>query len=102
MSGQNALVRNAADPEQVKEAEGKAKRGREREISDVAYLLQFPQFRRFVWRYLEPLDRISAQQSGSWTYFAEGERNQALKIKADIIEANPQALVDMMIENKEK
>ena len=92
-------VKNAADEGQVKESEGKAKRSREGELEDVRVLLNQPAGRRFFWRYLSILDRISAHQSGSWTYFNEGERNIVLKMKADIVAASPKMYVQMMEEN---
>ncbi len=98
----NSQVKNAADPTQVKKAGDKDKRGRERELNDVRLVLSSPQGRRFLFRYLETCDRISAEHSGSWTYFKEGERNIALKIKADIVEADPEALLTMMLENKKE
>ena len=42
------LVKNAADPGQVKEAESKLKRHRERELNDVRAVLSTPEGRRFI------------------------------------------------------
>lgn len=95
-------VKNAADIEQVKEADGKAKRSRKDELDDVRHVLSSPQGRRFFWRYLAILDRISAHQSGSWTYFNEGERNIVLKMKAELIAASPILFMQMEQENRPK
>jgi hypothetical protein len=96
------LVRNASDEEQVKEAADAEKRARRRELEDVKFILTHPQGRRFIWRYLALCDRTSADNSGSWTYFKEGERNIANMIKADVIQADPQALLKMMMENSKE
>lgn len=93
-------VENAANESQVKSADNRNKSEREQHLNDVRFILSNPQGRRFLWKQLAVCDRISAQASGSLTYFAEGERNAALKIKADIVEASPEAFLQMMKENK--
>lgn len=44
------LVRNAADPKQVKHAARKERDHRERETAELRTLLALPEFRRFAWR----------------------------------------------------
>jgi len=97
-----ALVGNAADPEQVKEADSKAKRGRERELDDVHFILRHPEGRRFVWRYLEECGvyKTSFTESNKHTFFLEGIRNVGLKLLTDINEASPESLLLMMKEAK--
>lgn len=92
---------NAASESAVKESATKAKRSKDQELEDLRLLLKTPHFRRFIWRYIAICDRISAHQSGSWTYFNEGERNIANQIKAEVVAAAPEALLQMMQENKE-
>lgn len=94
--------RNLADEKQVKDLGQKAKFRRENELADVAHVLSSPQGRRFIWRYLALCDRISADNSGSWTYFNEGERNVAIKIKTEVIEAAPDMFIKMMMESRER
>lgn len=86
-----SLVKNAADPQQIKEAEAKTKWNRETELTDIKFLLSIPQGRRFVWRLINMIchyDAISAHNSGSMTYLLEGERSVGKIIKADCYEAD--------------
>ncbi len=85
--------------EQDKRDSEKAKK-REAELEDIRTVLKMPHGRRFIWRYLSLCDRISAMDSGSWTYFKEGERNICLKIKADVVQADPDSFLKMMNEAK--
>lgn len=94
------LVRNASDEGQIKHAKQREKKQRDVELDDVRFILATPQGRRVLWKYMSLCDRISASDSGSWTYFKEGERNVALRIKTDVVEASPDALLLMMKENK--
>jgi hypothetical protein len=96
------LVKNAADEEQVREAKGKAKLGRDRELDDVREILSSPAGRRFYWRYLEEckLYKQCADHSGSWTYFNEGQRNIGLKLLSDLNEACPEAYLVMLKEKE--
>lgn len=93
------FVKNAADLQQVAEADGKSKRGRDRELNDVRFLLSLPEGKRFLWRYLGicRLFETSFRMSAEMAYF-EGIRSVGLKLLADITESNPQAFVDMMKE----
>lgn len=101
MNDKRALVKNAADEAQVKEAENKAKRGRERELDDLRTILLLPGGRRFVWRYLEECGVFKTSFTGSSeTFFREGQRNIGLKLIADVTESDPNALVQMMKESK--
>jgi hypothetical protein len=98
----NPHVKNAADESQVNEAKKKVRHTREQELNDVRFILSTPQGRRFVWRYLDGLFRLSARSAEPyWTYFNEGERNVSLKMQADVVEASPEALLEMMTEAKE-
>lgn len=45
-----SYVKNAADPEQVKEAKRKELWDKKREKEDMKELMQIPAFRRFIWR----------------------------------------------------
>lgn len=96
-----ALVKNAADPEQVKEAADKEKFKREHEIDDVRYILASQQGRRFIWKYLDFCGVFRTSFTGnSETFFKEGIRNVGLKILADLNEADPMAYVKILDENK--
>lgn len=89
--------------QQVRERREKEKFQRETELKDLQNLLSQPAGRRFIWRTLEfcGVYRQSATQSGSWTYFNEGQRSVGNMVLADIMEANADAYILMMKENKE-
>jgi hypothetical protein len=93
---------NAADPQQVKSAEKKAKRLRDEELEDVRFLLKSEQGKRFMWRYLKKCKIFhSIWHASALIHFEEGRRQVGLEILSDITEASPPALVEMMT-NKEK
>lgn len=99
---ERAYTKNAADETQVKDADYKVKRGRERELEDVRYVLSSAQGRRFMWRYLNGCGLFESSFTGnSTTFFKEGERNVGLRLMADINDSNPDAYVSMIKENKE-
>ncbi len=77
----------SSQEEGKKKNSDRAKHSRDQELADVRAIMATPAGRRFVWRYMSQLFVSSAHNSGSWTYFNEGERNVALKINADIVEA---------------
>lgn len=96
------LVTNAADETQVREADGKVKRGREKELEDFRFLLGQKQGRRALWRILNKtrVFQSSLHPSGSMVYFYEGIRNVGLDIMSDITEADPESYFLMMKENR--
>jgi len=90
------LVKNAADAEQVKEAGVKEKFGRKQELNDVYNILAIPSGRRWVWRVLSDCGVFKSSFTGnSTTFFNEGRRDIGLRILADVMEANPDAYVQM-------
>ena len=99
-----SFVRNAADKKQVKAAGQKEKFGREQELRDVASVLSTIEGRRLIWRYLgiTGIDKVSFNGDVNWAVFYEGQRNVGLKLKADIMESAPMALIQMMTEAKNR
>jgi len=96
-----ALVKNAADKEQVKAAGSKEKRRREKELSDIRELLRTPGGRRFMWRYLDRCGVYRSSFTGnSQTFFLEGERNIGLQMITDIMDADPGLYIEMIKENR--
>ena len=97
-----SVVRNAADPKQVREGADKANRTSERDLDDVAVVMNTIQGRRFMWRLINDLchyDSNDAQPSGSLTYFSLGERNVGRVVKSDAYEASHQSYQLMEREN---
>ena len=95
---------NAANEELVREAAKKEKRGRDLEIDDMSFILSHKGGRRFMWRLLCECGvfKLSADNSGSWTYFNEGRRNVGLKLLNDINETSPESYFLMLKESKEQ
>lgn len=99
----NAMVKNAADPEQIEEASLKIRHNRKLELDDIRRVLESDYGRRFVWRYLG----ICRVFESSWSpsaaiHFYEGQRDIGLKLIADITESNDEALILMMRESKKR
>lgn len=96
------MVGNAADENQVRQAAGKEKSKRVREVSDTLFLLQSREGRRFIWKYLSLCHVFESSYTGNQdTFFKEGERNIGLKLLRDVEDASPDALTQMMRESKE-
>jgi hypothetical protein len=90
---------NVSKPDHIKKAESKERRGRERELDDMAWVLSTPQGRRFVWRYLGECGVFRTSFNGQFqTFFNEGSRNIGLKLLADVNDSQPEAYVTMMKE----
>lgn len=97
-----SVVKNAADPKQVKDGADKETRGRERELEDIEVVMSTIQGRRFMWRLINGLchyDRNDAQPSGSLTYFSLGEREVGRIVKSDVYEASVEKFQLMEREN---
>lgn len=96
-------VKNAADQEQVKSAARKSRWAREDDVNDVRELLKTPQGRRFMWRYLGFCKVFETSFTGnSQTFFNEGQRNVGLTMLNDINDADPEALILMMRDERSK
>lgn len=104
MAEPRAAVRNAADPEQVKEATRKEKDGLKTERDDVRSILETPYGKRFVWRLLAHCGLFESP-------FGIDERTTNLNIgRGDvgrfvldqINDARPEALLEMMQDAKRK
>lgn len=95
------LVKNVADPEQVKKADQSEKFGRELEIDDMKFVLSSKQGRRLLWKYLSFCGVYqSSFRTSAEIYYLEGQRAVGLKLLGDIHEASPEAYMQMMKENK--
>ena len=98
-----ALVGNVADPKQVEKAGEKEKIRRRRELDDLIWVLSDPRGRRFVWRLLGKFGLFRSSFTGnSTTFFNEGERNAALFINTEVMEARPEAYLEMTLEHQKE
>lgn len=78
------LVKNAADPNQVKRAERIEKDRKAQFDADTVALLKLAEFRRWMGELLESdfdIFATSYDQSGSAMYFKEGQRVAGLKLR---------------------
>ena len=98
---EKSLVKNAADPDQVKKAGDKEKLGREQELADLAELLGTSAGKRFLWRMLSECGTFAS----IWTpnaqiHYNAGRQDIGHFLMKEIVEASPDALLDMMKANK--
>lgn len=102
MSDKMYPQKNAADEEQVKQARSREKRIRERELSDIRYLLQSPQGRRFLWKLMGRCKTFeSIWEPSAKIHFNAGQQDLGHFIMAEIIEADENSLLQMMKESKQ-
>lgn len=99
----DALVKNAADPEQVTSAKEKEGRGRDLALDDLHTLLKLPAGRRFLWRLLSlcgvnSLSYLSGD--ANHTIFREGMRNVGLTVLSDITDNFPDGYLNMIKESQ--
>lgn len=95
-------MRNAADPQQVKDAGVRDKRVRERQLGDFRAVMELSAGRRFIARLLDTCGFQKLSFTGNAeTYFNEGRRAIALEVWADINAAAPDLYFTMINEAKE-
>lgn len=88
---------NAADERIVHAQEEARKNDRKQEIEDIKSLMATPFGVRFVRRILAEGKVFSTTFTGnSQTFFLEGQRNLALKFFADIVEACPNRVSELI------
>lgn len=93
---------NLGDKSDVKKND-KAARVRElNKIADLKFLLNYPQFRRYLFRYLSESGTTESvyKENPYVMYFLEGNRNVGLKMLSEVMEANPESYAQMIKENK--
>lgn len=99
----DAMVGNAADKEQVKEARQKELRGRELELNDMKNVLSTPYGRRFVWRILGHCKVFESIYHGSsLIHYNSGKQDVGHYLLSEISDADQNALFKMMQEMKGK
>lgn len=103
MATEHAMVKNAADEQQVKKAGRKENLKRKQELEDMKALLDTPLGRRVVWRYLSICGVYQSSFTGnSTTFFNEGRREVGLRLMADIMESNPDSYAKMVKESRQE
>ena len=95
------LVKNCADPEQVKQAEKKVKNRRDTELEDIRFLLETRQGKRFFWRLLTHCKVFeSIWEPSAKIHHNSGRQDVGHFIMAEVVEAREDALLEMMREAK--
>lgn len=92
-----ALVRNAADPQQVRRGARVANRRRERELNDLRAVLATAEGRRVVWRLLEHCHVFaSIWDPSSRIHYQAGRQDVGHYLMAEIAAADDDALLVLM------
>lgn len=92
---------NAANEQQVKEADKKAKFLAKVHLDDVRKVLETQSGRDYLWRIMVYAGTFECDFAGNNTqYFIEGKREMGLKIWKDVMEADPQLFVSMWKKSK--
>lgn len=96
-----ALVKNAADEGQVKQAKQEEQSRASIDKFDLDFLLGTQQFKRFAWKILNETHVFATTWDGvsvENTLFREGERNVGIKLLSQITNTAPHRFVEMMQE----
>lgn len=98
------LIRNAADKEQVKSASKKEKDDDFDRLENVRYLLQFPQFRDFVWRLMAHCRTFEAtfHPDPYQHAFNAGTREVGNYVNVSLMEADPDAFIKLIDEHRKE
>lgn len=95
-------MRTSKEEEQEKRLENE-KLEREILLNDVRHVLSSVQGRRFVWRILDMAGVYRSSFTGnSSTFFNEGARNIGLRVLSDVMDAKPEAFLQMQQEDKKR
>lgn len=95
------LVANAADEEQVHNAEEKLKTKRIQEMEDMRDVLKLPQGRRVMWKLLSHCKVFeSIYHPSALIHHNSGRQDVGHFIMAEIMAANEMAFLQMMSESK--
>lgn len=95
------LVKNAGDPEQVKKAGKTIAAKRQRELSDLNFLMQSPAGRRFVKRIID-MSKLFIPRFGTedGLQFAAGLSYIGIKVIDDLEKLEPKFFVEMLTEGR--
>jgi hypothetical protein len=91
---------NAADPKKVRDRKRKEQDQDAQALEDLREMLRQPFGRRFLWNMLASCDvwKTSFHPSGQQFAANEGRRGVGVELMTQIIEADPQAWIDMQQE----
>lgn len=90
-------IQNIADETHVEKKSREMREQRLKELSDLNVLLKQPEFQRFMWRLFGECKMYESSFTGnSATFYNEGKRAVGIFLHQEIIEANPEAILEMM------
>lgn len=102
MSPEKALVKNAADAEQVAKGKSKEDARRFEELNDLRGILATPGGRRFMWRMLGKCRVFeSIYHASALIHYNSGQQDIGHFVMAEIVDARADALLEMMQESKQ-
>lgn len=97
------IVKNAADKNQVRNAKVKSELARDKELNDMRSILNTPEGRRVLWRFLERLGVFKSNwRPSAEIHYLSGQQDAGRMIMAEIVAADENQLFKMMTENKER
>lgn len=94
---------NLADESQVKKRNDEIKTRRAIELEELKRLLENKAFRNFAWRLMEHTKTFhSIWEQSAKIHYNAGQQDMGHFLMGEILEANEEALFQMMRENKER
>lgn len=102
MAHDRALVRNAADPKQVKDAKKRETLQRDNELADLRAVLNTLEGRRVLWRILEHTKTFGSiyDESPNRIAFNSGRQDVGHFVMAEINDADASKILTMMQESQ--
>lgn len=92
-----------SEPEAIEKQDKALGQKEERKVSDLRVLLALPEFRRYAWRKMHELRMWSDDiPLNSELYVRAAEKRVALRMWREFEDVNPQALLQMMQDAKNK
>ena len=99
---EKSVVKNAADPKQIKKGKREERNIRDVELDDIKEVLRTPQGRRFMWRVMAKCKTFeSIWESSAKIHYNSGQQDLGHFIMSEIIQADEDLLFTMMKENKQ-
>jgi hypothetical protein len=92
-------VSNAADEKKIAEGRKADKLREEQRAADMCAVLKLPEGRRVLWGVLETAHLFDVgfdRNSSHATAFMQGERNIGNRLLMSVLDADPNAIIDMM------
>lgn len=102
MKEKRALVKNAADAEQVANAKRVANSTKKSQINDLYDIMQAAQGKRFLANLLALCGIHKSSYTGdNMTFFLEGQRNVGLQLLSEMMDADPKLAGEILHQAKE-